>query len=159
MGTDESRAKYHNKAKDTLYNYYPALDKDVITSQRNLADTEALLGKNLELQLESSSDPICSSAGCTQYNHPGDSSAKIPRNYFVPNFGKDPDMTGTMNSISIAEALKKHHLIMGTEESRAKYHKKAKDTLYNYYPALDKDVITTQRNLVAAEETLGQKLE
>ena len=67
-------------------------------------------------------------------------------------------MVGTMNSISIAEALKKHHLIMGTEESRAKYHNKAKDTLYNYYPSLDKDVITSQRNLAAAEETLGQRL-
>lgn len=160
MGTEESRAKYHNKAKDTLYNYYPSLDKDVITTQKNLADTEALLGKTLEVQLESSSDPICSSAGCTQYNHPKNSNAtKIPRDYFVPNFGKDPDMVGTMNSLSIAEALKKHKLIMGTEESRAKYHNKAKDTLYNYYPSLDKDVITTQRNLVFAEETLGHKLE
>jgi hypothetical protein len=50
------------------------------------------------------SDPICSSAGCFQYNHPKKSeSALIPRDYFVPNFGKDPDMTGTMNSLSIAE--------------------------------------------------------
>jgi hypothetical protein len=52
------------------------------------------------------SDPICSSAGCFQYNHPKKSeSALIPRDYFVPNFGKDPDMTGTMNSLSIAEAM------------------------------------------------------
>jgi len=53
-------------------------------------------------------------------------------------------MTGTLNSLSIAEALKKHKLVMGTPESRAKYHNKAKDTTYDYNPKLDKDVITTQ---------------
>ena len=52
-------------------------------------------------------------------------------------------MTGTMNSLSIAEEQKKHKLIMGTPESKAKYHNKAKDTEYNYNPKLDKDVITT----------------
>jgi len=70
LGTPESREKYRNKAKDTEYNYYPNLDSDVVTTQRNLAATESLLGKTLDLQLDSSSDPICSSAGCTQYNHP-----------------------------------------------------------------------------------------
>lgn len=160
MGTKESRAKYHNKAKDTLYNYYPKLDNDVVSTQKNLADTESLLGHTLDVQIDSSSDPICSSGGCTQYNHPKrDDKDKWPRDYFVPNFGRDPDIIGTENSLSIGEALHKHKLILGTEESRKKYHNKAKDTLYNYYPSLDKDVITTQRNLVNAEETLGNKLE
>lgn len=72
----------------------------------------------------------------------------------MPNFGRDPDIVGTENSLSIAEALKKHKLILGTKESKEKYRNKAKDTLYDYYPSLDKDVITTQKNLVAAEETL-----
>jgi hypothetical protein len=49
MGTPESKAKYHNKAKDTLYDYEPKLDKDVITTQKNLADTEEVLGKTLAL--------------------------------------------------------------------------------------------------------------
>ena len=48
-----------------------------------------------------------------------------------------------------------HKLVMGTPESRLKYHKKAKDTLYNYNPSLDDDVKTTNRNLATAEETLG----
>ena len=68
-------------------------------------------------------------------------------------------MVGTMNSLTIGEALHKHKLIMGTEESRKKYHNKAKHTLYDYYPALDKDVITSQRNLANTEELLGKKLE
>jgi len=48
-----------------------------------------------------------------------------------------------------------HKLVMGTPESRAKYHNKAKDALYNYNPSLDDDVKTSNRNLVSAEETLG----
>jgi hypothetical protein len=65
-------------------------------------------------------------------------------------------MTGTMNSLNIAEEQKKHKLVMGTPESRAKYHNKAKDTEYNYNPKLDKDVISTQNSLVNAEDTLGK---
>jgi len=65
-------------------------------------------------------------------------------------------MTGTMNSLTIAEDQKRHKLIMGTPESRAKYHNKAKDTEYDYNPKLDKDVISTQSNLVNAEDTLGK---
>jgi len=106
MGTPESRAKYHNKAKDTLYDYSPSLDHDVKVTQKNIVNAEDSLGKTLDLQLDTLSDPICSSAGCFQYNHPDKSeSSKIPRDYFVSNFGKDPDMSGTMNSLEIAEAL------------------------------------------------------
>merc|ERR1711981_805058 len=78
MGTPESRAKWHNVAKDTLYNFKPALDADVRTTQKNLADSENNLGhswviEDAAVQLDaderqkgrSSSDPICSSAGCT----------------------------------------------------------------------------------------------
>jgi len=101
--------------------------------------------------LDSSSDPICSSAGCFQYNQPKSNKTEIPRDYFVPNFGVDKDVLGTANSISIAEAMLEHKLIMGTPESKAKYHNKAKDTLYNYNPSLDDDVKTTNRNLVNAE--------
>jgi len=61
-----------------------------------------------------------------------------------------------MNSLTIAEDQKRHKLIMGTPESRAKYHNKAKDTEYDYNPKLDKDVISTQSNLVNAEDTLGK---
>jgi len=66
-------------------------------------------------------------------------------------------MTGTMNSLSIAEDQLKHKLIMGTPESRAKYHNKAKDTLYDYNPTLDHDVKVTQKNLADTEELLGKQ--
>jgi hypothetical protein len=44
-----------------------------------------------------------------------------------------------MNSIAIAEKMNNHKLIMGTPESKAKWHLVAKDTLYDYHPALDEN--------------------
>jgi hypothetical protein len=64
-------------------------------------------------------------------------------------------MAGTMNSLKIAEEQTGHNLVMGTAESKAKWHIKAKDTLYDYYPALDKDAVDTNKHLVAAEDRLG----
>ena len=62
-------------------------------------------------------------------------------------------MVGTLDSIAIGEKMNKHKFIMGTADSKAKWHNVAKDTLYNYYPKLDSDVIVTNRNLDAAENT------
>jgi len=53
------------------------------------------------LQLDAESDPICSSAGCTQYEHP--KKKGYPMDYFVPNFGKDHDIGTTDASLAIAE--------------------------------------------------------
>ena len=44
MGTDESKAKWHNVAKDVLYNYKPQLDYDMITSQNSMNNAEEQLG-------------------------------------------------------------------------------------------------------------------
>ena len=44
MGTPESKAYWHTVAKDTLYDYHPKLDADVITTNRNIADAEDKLG-------------------------------------------------------------------------------------------------------------------
>ena len=42
------------------------------------------------------SDPICSSAGCTQYKLPkGNKTETWPKDYPVPNLGKDHDIIGT----------------------------------------------------------------
>jgi hypothetical protein len=43
MGTAESKKKWHNAAKDTMYNFAPRLDIDIITSKKNLADSETKL--------------------------------------------------------------------------------------------------------------------
>ena len=45
------------------------------------------------LGVASASDPICNSAGCTQYKFPKDKDH--PKDYFVPDFGIDPDIAST----------------------------------------------------------------
>ena len=45
MATDESKAKWHNVAKDVLYNYKPQLDYDMIVSNNNMASAEQQLGQ------------------------------------------------------------------------------------------------------------------
>ena len=53
---------------------------------------------NAAVQTEATSDPICSSAGCTQYQHKK-TPLGYPVDYFVPNFGPDPENAATMNSM------------------------------------------------------------
>merc|ERR1712227_232324 len=56
MGTDASKAKWHNPAKDTDYNFAPKLDADMITTKKTLGDAETSLGHKWvidDVQLES----------------------------------------------------------------------------------------------------------
>ena len=43
MGTAESRKRWHNVAKDTLYDFQPRYDQDIQASLKNLGDAEAKL--------------------------------------------------------------------------------------------------------------------
>jgi hypothetical protein len=63
FGTEESKAKWSNPAKKTMYNFAPDLDGNIRDSIKNLSDTETNLKHKYEL-LQIESDPICSSAGC-----------------------------------------------------------------------------------------------
>jgi hypothetical protein len=168
MGTEASKAKWHNPAKDVDYNFAPKLDGDIITTNKNLADTETNLGHHwaLAVQLDSDmkvdsqleSDPICSSAGCTQYKHKKkDLGYKI--NYSVPNFGRDHDINDNFASIKLAEGMIGHQFQIGTAASKEKWANKAKDTDYDFNPALDEDVISTRSNLKLAEGQLGHTWE
>lgn len=137
------------------------LDHDVKDSLAHANAAESSLGhKWTYLQsvadLHTESDPICSSAGCSQYKH-----KKKPRgydiNYPVPNFGVDRDILDNHASLGLAEGALSHKLEMGTDKSKAKWHNVAKDTDYNFAPKLDGDMITTRKNLGDAETTLGHK--
>merc|ERR1711934_485970 len=109
-----------------------------------------------DINLES--DPICSSAGCTQYKHKKkDRGYKI--NYPVPNFGVDTDIVDNHASLSLAEDALAHKLEMATAKSKAKWANPAKDVDYNFAPKLDADVRTTQKNMGDAESALGHKWE
>jgi hypothetical protein len=154
MGTADSKAKWHIKAKDTLYNYYPKLDNDMVDTNRHLVESENRLGTSF---VQTQDDNIGSSIGITQYPLPLPHDPLAPKkiNYYVPNFGPDPEVAGTMESIATAEKQVGETLIMGTDDSKAKWHKVAKDTLYDYHPALEDNIKTTWRNLEAAEDKLG----
>ena len=71
--------------------------------------------------------------------------AGFKKDYPVPSFGADPDMEGTLKSLASAETQENHKLEMGTEKSKRKWIPVAKDAdkKYDYYPTLDKDIITT----------------
>ena len=56
--------------------------------------------------LRLTSDPICNSSGCTQYLHPHRDD--YPINYFVPDFGKDHDLTAQDKHVDAAEARLGH---------------------------------------------------
>jgi hypothetical protein len=64
-----------------------------------------------------------------------------------------------MDSLAIAEKQLDHKLVMGTPESKAKWHNVAKDTLYDYQPELDDDVKTTWKHINDSEDTLGVTFE
>jgi hypothetical protein len=135
------------------------LDHDILTTKASLKTAQSDLGHNwslLQLDSDLESDPICSSAGCTQYAH-----KKTPLgydiDYFVPNFGPDPDNAATMRSIEIGEAAHGHKLVMGTPESQAKWHNVAKDTDYNFAPDLDEDMVHTAKHLADTQTRLGHQ--
>ena len=131
------------------------VDSEILSVHNSLGAAEKKMGKKFKLmQLES--DPICSSAGCSQYKH---KKAKLgyPIDYPVPSFGKDPEIEANANSLSIAEAMHRHNLIMGTPESRAKWHNVAKDTEYNFAPELDEDMKNTASHLGVAEGIRNHK--
>ena len=48
LGTEESKKKWHNVAKDTLYNFAPSLDDDIKITQKNIEDTSELLNHPFE---------------------------------------------------------------------------------------------------------------
>lgn len=145
MGTPESKAKWHNVAKDTLYNYHPALDKDVISTNKHISEAEDRLGMTM-VQLRD--DPICSSAGCTQYDHPKKKEA-YKMNYFVPNFGVDQEIKDYDNSLAIAESQTGHKFNPKKLEDVPKKDYKVPNF------GVDQDIIDATENISNAEDTLG----
>ena len=66
-------------------------------------------------------------------------------------------MESVANSIGIAEKAHSHKLIMGTPESKAKWHNVAKDVDYDFAPELDEDIKHTQKHLGYAETKTNHK--
>lgn len=94
------------------------------------------------------SDPICSSAGCTQYSHKK-KKLGYDINYFVPNFGEDRDITDSKASLAKVEKE------MGYKfDFPNKKWKKPKEVGYTKTAPFDEDVVDTMKNLADAEKQL-----
>jgi hypothetical protein len=158
MGTDESKAKWKNPAKKTEYDYSPKLEKDMHDAATNLDLVEGKLGHKYEpwtfVQTESTSDPICSSAGCGQYKHPKkDRGYDI--DYPVANWGdKDTDIVQHDENLPIAEKIVGHHWNFVLEKPPLN---PAKKTLYDYSPKLEGEMTDAAVNLDLVENKMGKK--
>jgi len=116
----------------------------------------SLVQTDAKLNTITESDPICSSAGCTQYKHKKKGLGyKI--NYPVPNFGRDHDINDNFASLKLAEGMIGHNFQIGSAASKEKWANPAKDVDYNFAPALDGDVVSTMKNLDDSEKNLGHK--
>ena len=101
------------------------------------------------------SDPICSSAGCSQYKQP-EGPPDHPMDYKVPNFGMDKEIIGSIDDEKVASALVGHAWAFKTPESWEKYRNRAKDTDYNFAPELSEEMKTSLNSAKIAENQLDK---
>jgi hypothetical protein len=101
----------------------------------------ALIGATQAIR---TNDDPCIGLGCALHTV-GSKTAfgDFPKGYKVANFGPDPDMVTTMNSLEISQNTTGHNLTMGTPESKSQWHNKALDTMYKTGEPLDSDIVTS----------------
>jgi len=85
-------------------------------------DSQIIDGSDVQLfsenGLELQSDPHCNSSGCTQYLFPKSKEDDYPKDYFVPNFGMDHDIKGSLSDLKVAEKQLDSKWVFHTEESK-----------------------------------------
>ena len=96
------------------------------------------------------SDPICSSAGCTQYNHPSlDKKSKWPRDYFVPNFGEDYEISASQKHMRDQEKIFGVWNLKNVTKNDMDYR------VPNF--GVDSDILASQASLRSTEATLDHQ--
>jgi hypothetical protein len=87
------------------------MDKDIKDSLDSTTSSETALdykwdvkALQLDADIQIESDPICSTAGCSQYMHPSQPKP-YPMDYVVPNFGVDKDIDDHNSNLAKTEAL------------------------------------------------------
>ena len=105
--------------------------------------------ENVQLDAKMESDPICSSAGCTQYKHKK-KSLGYDINYFVPHFGADTEINESKASLATAEEMIGHKF----DFPNAKW-KKPKAVKYTSVAPYDEDIVDSVKNLADSEKQLG----
>jgi len=155
------------------------LDTDIINTQAHIAAQEKKLGhswkpvqddngvwivpeahKNksysynslvqTDSQINSASDPACSSAGCNYASEKGKKTHEM--NYFVPNFGQDKDINTSFDSLDWAQKNQGHNWVVDFKAMKAKKPEK------NYFVpnfGVDEDIKIAQENIAAQEKKLG----
>ena len=78
-------------------------------------------------------------------------------NYGVPSFGMDRGISDTLTNLGVAEKIVGEHWDWDSDKYKGYY--KAADTMYNFAPKLDGDMITSQKNLEATEAALSHTYE
>jgi hypothetical protein len=152
----------------------------MVMAQANIAESEKMYGKfvpvkdydglwrvgketdqiaaQLDADIHLASDPICNSAGCTQYKHDAAKDRGYDIDYPVPNFGMDRDVAGSLSNLPVAEKLVGHKWTnFGTEESKKKWENPAKKVLYNFAPELDGNIRDSVKNLSDTETKMKHK--
>jgi hypothetical protein len=97
------------------------------------------------------SDPICHSAGCTQYLFPKpNKSEEYPMDYPVPHFGIDQDdVATTFNSLAVAEKIRNHRWSVVEKPPKPE-----DPVLYDDKPELDSDIQATHQHVQEIEESI-----
>ena len=73
------------------------------------------LPEEKNIMIEMQSDPICSSAGCTQYKH-DEQKPGYPMDYFVPNFGVDHEILASHDGLKWAEKERGYNWVWKKED-------------------------------------------
>lgn len=119
----------------------PEANKNSSYTYRSLLQTDS--------QVNTESDPICSSAGCGYASEKGPKTH--PMNYFVPNFGRDKDINQTWSSLDWAENSLKHRFNPMSKKEAKKLEHPVDYPVPDF--GLDEEVVETQKN-IAEQETL-----
>lgn len=134
-------------------------DEDIIDSVGNTMWAEKAMNMPFRMplytQLEEQSDPICHSAGCTQYSWMDALRKKQSADpvEYNTNPRLEEDVIGTWDNLDVAEKLKNHEWKFNQQI----YDDKDKEEItdYDWNAKLDDDIVTTQGHLGAAEKKMG----
>ena len=103
----------------------------------------------VQTEADIQSDPICSSAGCTQYKLPDDG-PKYPMDYFVPNFGEDHSIMASKNNLKNTEKE------LGHKWEWKEYPKREAEYKVPDF-GVDEEIKYAQEGIAWAQDSLGQK--
>lgn len=111
---------------------------------------------NMPLYAQLESDPVCHSAGCTQYNwlEALRKKQETPPVLYPTGQALEGDIINTWDNLDVAEKIKNHEWKFNQEVYDLK--DKPDDSIkYDFSQKLDDDIISTQGHLGAAEKKLG----